>query len=165
MAQAIPNSLLWLFVINLGIVFGAGMYESRIIVPQWADSLPESLYQWNAEAPRRPDPGRNFWAFVTTGPLTLLTLANLVAAWRAQGATRRWWLGAVAGAIVDRVFTFAYFIPTMLTLQRAETLPEAEVVAMALQWERLDYVRHAIVLAAWLAALKAFSLLSKYGDY
>jgi hypothetical protein len=158
MAQSIPRILLWLFVINLGIVFGAGMYESRIIVPQWASSLPESLYRWNAEATRRPDPGRNFWAFVTTGPLTLLTLANLVAAWRAPGATRVWWLGAVVAAVMDRIFTFGYFIPRMLTLQRAETLPESEVVAMALQWERLDYVRHAIVLAAWLAAMKALSL-------
>ncbi|HZA23981.1 MAG TPA: anthrone oxygenase family protein, partial [Dehalococcoidia bacterium] len=92
-----------------------------------------------------------------------LTLANLVVAWRAQGATRRWWLGAAAAAVVDRIFTFAYFIPTMLKLQRAEALPESEVVAMAVQWKRLDYVRHAIVLVAWLAALKGLSLLSKHG--
>jgi Domain of unknown function (DUF1772) len=163
MVRSTPKTLLWLFVINLGIVFGAGIYESRIIVPQWASALPESLYRWNAEATRRPDPGRNFWAFVTTGPLTLLTLANLVAAWRAQGATRRWWLGATAAAVVDRIFTFAYFIPRMLKLQRAEAVPESEVVAMAAHWERLDYVRHAIVLVAWLAALKAFSSLSKQG--
>jgi hypothetical protein len=51
----------------------------------------------------------------------------------------------------------------MLKLQRAEAVPESEVVAMAAQWERLDYVRHAIVLVAWLAALKAFSSLSKQG--
>lgn len=164
MVPTIPRIALWLFAVNLGIVFGAGMYESRIIVPQWARSLPDSLYRWNAEAARRPDPGRNFWAFVTTGPLTLLTVANLAAAWKAQGATRAWWLGAVAAAVVDRIFTFGYFIPRMLTLQRAETLPESEVVPMALQWERLNYVRHGIVLVAWLAALKAFSLSSKHGD-
>lgn len=27
--------MLWLFVINLGIAVGAGLYESRIAVPQW----------------------------------------------------------------------------------------------------------------------------------
>ena len=64
---------------------------------------------------------------------------------------------------MDRIFTFAYFIPRMLILQRAEAVPESEVLAMAAQWERLDYVRHAIVLVAWLAALKAFSSLSKQG--
>jgi hypothetical protein len=38
-------------------------------------------------APR--DTGLRFWAYVTTGPLTLLTLVNLFAAWRASGPTRR----------------------------------------------------------------------------
>jgi hypothetical protein len=32
-------------------------------------------------------------------------------------------------------------------------------VDAAVQWANLNYVRHTIVLAAWLAALKAFSLL------
>ena len=31
MVRSTPKTLLWLFVINLGIVFGAGIYESRII--------------------------------------------------------------------------------------------------------------------------------------
>ena len=35
MVQYIPDILLWLFVINLGIAFGAGLYEQRIILPQW----------------------------------------------------------------------------------------------------------------------------------
>jgi hypothetical protein len=46
----------------------------------------------------------------------------------------------------------------MLKLMR-ENLPESEAVSTALQWANLNHVRHAIVLAAWLAALKAFSLL------
>src|SRR5918996_5594783 len=163
MKNWVAKVLLWLFVINLGIAFGAGLYEGRIVVPEWISSSPESGYQWNAEAARRANTGPRFWVFVTTVPLTVLTLANLVAAWRAEGAARRWWLGATAAAVVDRIFTFAYFIPRMLKLQRAEAVPESEVVAMAVQWKRLDYVRHAIVLVAWLAALKGLSLLSKHG--
>lgn len=156
MSQYVTKILLWLFVINLGIAFGAGLYESRIVVPQWISSWSEPVSHWNAEAARGANTGLNFWAYVTTGPLTLLTLANLVAAWRARGALRTWWLGAAVAAFVDRVFTFSYFIPTMLTLMRAEDLLESEATAMALQWANLNYVRHAIVLTAWLAALKAF---------
>jgi hypothetical protein len=33
--EYIPKLLLWLFVINLGIVLGAGLYEARIELPQW----------------------------------------------------------------------------------------------------------------------------------
>ena len=35
MRKYIPTVLLWLFVINLGVAFGAGIYESRVVVPIW----------------------------------------------------------------------------------------------------------------------------------
>ena len=34
MLASTPMLLLWLFVINLGIAFGAGVYEHRIVVPR-----------------------------------------------------------------------------------------------------------------------------------
>jgi hypothetical protein len=94
--------LLRLFVINPGIVFGAGLYEGRIVVPEWLSSTPEGARHWNADGARRDDTGRRFWMFVTTIPLTLLTVANLVAAWRASGPVRSWWLAAVVAALADR---------------------------------------------------------------
>jgi hypothetical protein len=33
MRKYLPRILLWLFVINLGTAFGAGIYESRVVVP------------------------------------------------------------------------------------------------------------------------------------
>lgn len=113
MSRPIAKLLLWLFVINLGIAFGAGLYESRIVVPQWLTSLPGGEYHWNAEAARQANTGLRFWVYVTTAPLTLLSIANLIAAWRAAGTLRRWWLTASAAALLDRTFTFSYFIPTM----------------------------------------------------
>ncbi|MBD6614854.1 DUF1772 domain-containing protein [Komarekiella sp. 'clone 1'] len=158
MLQSTKKILLWLFVINLGIAFGAGLYESKIMFPQWLISSPESVYRWNAEAARRANTGLNFWVYVTTVPLTLLTLANLIVVWWTQGSVRRWWLIAAVFALADRIFTFSYFIPTMIRLM-SNTLSQPKAVSLALQWENLNYVRHAIALVAWLAALKAFSLL------
>ncbi len=34
MTATVTEILLWLFVINLGTAFGAGIYEQRIVVPQ-----------------------------------------------------------------------------------------------------------------------------------
>jgi hypothetical protein len=116
---------MWLFVTNLGIAVGAGLYESRIVVPHWLETSPDSSNQWNAAAARRDNTGVNFWVYVTTVPLTLLSLANLVAGWSARGAIRRWWIAAAALALVDRLFTFSYFIPTMLTLMTDDTLSGA----------------------------------------
>jgi len=152
--------LLWLFVINLGIAFGAGLYEIRIILPQWFSVSPESGFRVNSEAMRRTDAGLRLWAYVTTVPLTLLTLASLVVAWQSSGPRRDWWLGAAVIILVERIGTFAYFIPTGLKLMRAEPLPESTVGTMASQWVSLNYVRAVLSLAGWVAALKAFSLPS-----
>jgi hypothetical protein len=157
MSDPIARALLWLFVIFLGITFGAGIYEARIVVPHWLGSSEDSGRHWNADAARRDDTGRRFWAFVTTLPLTLLTLASLIVAWRAPDPLRSWWLAAATLAVADRIFTFSYFIPTMVRLMRAAD--SSESVMKAITWANLNYVRLAIVLAAWLASLKVFSLL------
>lgn len=80
MTPHIPAILIWLFVINLGIAFGAGIYESRFAFPQWLVFSAGSSYQWNAQAARQSNTRLRFWIFVTTIPLTLLTLANLFVA-------------------------------------------------------------------------------------
>jgi hypothetical protein len=155
LTPTVRTAVLWLFIINLGTAFGAGLYEHRIVTPHWMsdDGL---RVRWNAEAARHDDTGLRFWAYATTGPLTLLTLASLVAAWRTPGPERPWWLTAALMALGDRVLTFSYFIPTMVGLMNAPDSPAA--VAAATQWVNLNYLRHGLVLAAWLGALKAFAL-------
>lgn len=160
MILSMTEALLWLFVMNLGIAFGAGLYEQRIILPQWFSVSPESGLRVNSEAMRRTDPGRRFWAYVTTVPLTLLTLASLVVVWQSRSPMREWWLGAAAITLVERIGTFSYFIPTALKLMRAESLTETQSEAIASQWVHLNYVRAALALVGWIAALKAFALLS-----
>lgn len=157
-AESISKMLLWLFVINLGIALGAGLYEAKIAFPQWLMALPETGYQWNAEAARQANTGLRFWIYVTTIPLTLLTLANAIAAWNHRGKLRHWWLGAAGVTAIDRIFTFFYFVPTMLQLMSGN-LSQTEAVSTALQWGNLNHLRHIIVLVALLAALKTFSLL------
>jgi hypothetical protein len=153
MRQYVPKVLLWLFVINLGVAFGAGIYESRVVIPRW-ENIPPQMW---------PNTGLEFWVYVTTAPLTLLTLANLVAAWLDRGPRRYWWLSAAAIVVVERIVTFSYFIPTMFWLMGAEDLPQAELQATLSRWLFLDYGRHVLTLAGWLAALKAFSLPGKRG--
>lgn len=160
-SEVLPRVLLWLFVVNLGVAFGAGLYEGRIAFANWLTLAPDATLHWNAEAAQRDNTGLRFWVFVTTVPLTLLTLANLTGAWFAVGALRTWWLAAGLLALADRVFTFAYFIPTMIGLLQAVDSPES--VATAQQWANLNNVRHALTLTAWLATLKAFALASVRG--
>jgi hypothetical protein len=155
----IPEILLWLVVINLGIAYGAGLYEARIVVPQWLSGSPRTGYRWNRAAALQADVGLKFWVYVTTVPLTILTVASLIVPWWVPDPVRSWWLGAALAALVDRVMTFGYFIPTMLQLMRSDALAESDAAAKALRWVKMGYVRHAATLIAWLAALRTFALL------
>jgi hypothetical protein len=83
-----------MFVINLGVAFGAGIYEQRIVVPLWFVRSSETGWRVDNEAMRRTDTGRSFWAFVTTVPLSLLTLASIALAWDLGNSLKQWWLAA-----------------------------------------------------------------------
>jgi len=141
-------AVLWLFVINLGIAFGAGIYEARVVIPQW-ETLPPR--QW-------PNTGLMFWVYATTVPLTLLTIASLVAAWLTRGRMRFWYLTAVCLVIIERLATFSYFIPTMVRLMGTEGPADVAVQEALSQWLFLNHGRHVLTLTAWLASLKALSL-------
>jgi hypothetical protein len=146
--------VLWLFVINLGVAFGAGLYEARVVIPQWENMPPRA---W-------PNSGLMFWIYVTTVPLTVLTIVNLIAAWLTQGPMRFWYLAPVGIVIVERVATFSYFIPTMVRLMSTEGSVDGDIKAALSQWLLMNHGRHVLTLAGWLAALKAFSLSGKpYG--
>jgi hypothetical protein len=146
--------VLWLFVLTLGVAFGAGLYEHRITLPRWLDLAGG---HWSAEAAKQDDVGLRFWAFVSTGPLTLLTLASLYFALRSDGPLRAWWLAAGGLALGDRLLTFTYFIPTMVRLMEAPDT--AAAVETATRWARMNFVRHALSGGAWFASLQALSWL------
>ena len=154
---SVARVLLWLFVLNLGVSFGAGLYEARIVAPDWLSVAPDGEPVWDASAAREDNTGLRFWVYVTTVPLTLLTLAGLVAVRRTEGPVRRWWLAALGAALVDRAMTLGYFIPTMVRLT-SESVPPSEAAQTAMQWLSLNNVRHLATAVALLAALKAFAV-------
>jgi hypothetical protein len=149
---------LWLYVLNLGIACGAGLYESRIVVPQWLVGSEAAGYHWNRAAAAEANVGLRFWVYASTGPLTLLTLASVVALWYVPPPLRDWWMLAVGVGLLERGLTFGYFIPTMVRLITDTTMTDAEAVAKALTWVQLGYVRHAANIVGLLAAMKTFAL-------
>ena len=151
-----PGVVLWLFVLNLGVVFGAGVYEHRIVLPRWMDPGPDGHRRWNGDAAIADDVGRRFWVVVSTLPLTALTLASVYWSTRLDGPAGWWWLAGALASLVERLMTFAYFIPVMVRLMR--TPEPVDASARARRWSRLNVLRHGLVLAAWLASLRAFAL-------
>jgi hypothetical protein len=150
--------VLWLFVVFSGISVGAGLYEMRVNVPRWFTPIRGSAVSVNVDAITTDDSGRRFWGYVTTVPLTLLTVAGCVIAWNPATARERWWPAGAAVMLAERLGTFAYFIPTLLKLVQAEHLPPGQAEQLARRWMRRNRIRSVLAFAGWLAALKALSL-------
>lgn len=151
----LPALLLGAFVLNLGTAFGAGLYEARIIIPRWFPKSASTGFGIDTDAMQQLDAGRKFWAFVTTGPLTLLTLANLMLVWLSPSPAHTWWLAAVLVTLLERIGTFTFFIPTIIRLQQSNQASSRLIP----RWVGLNYARNALTLLAWVLALRALSLV------
>jgi hypothetical protein len=68
-------------------------------------------------------------------------VANLFAAWLEPSPKRKWWLWAAVTIVLERVATFAYFIPTMISLMGAER-SDLEIKATLSRWLLFNYGRH-----------------------
>ena len=73
------ETLLWLFVINLGIAYGAGLYEKRIVLPMWFSKSAEAGLRVKSEAMRQTNTGMRFWVFTTTAAQQLRSDAGRAA--------------------------------------------------------------------------------------
>lgn len=155
----IATILLFLFVINLGVALGAGLYESRIVLPLWF-SKSSNGYRVNVQNMSEIDTGRKFWGFVTTMPLTLLTIANVVFAFQSNGDVRSWWLAAAMVTLVERAMTFAFFIPTAIKLQKSISINESKVSSTVATWIRVNYARLLLNLIGLVAAMRALMLIA-----
>lgn len=150
----LPLLLLLLFILNLGIAFGAGLYEMRIVLPLWFHRSDNGNYKIDHHLMRQTDVGRKFWAMVTTLPLTLLTLINLFLASKSQTPAHDWWLAACCLSLVERIGTFAFFIPTAIRMERSELKHLSDVNTVVGRWVRLNYVRNLVTLVALLLTLR-----------
>jgi hypothetical protein len=155
----ITEILLLCSVINVGIALGAGLYETKIVIPLWFDKAANGNYYVNFDNMQNIDSGRKFWGFVTTIPLTLLMITNLVFAFQSQPPLHDWWVAATLIILIERVGTFTFFIPTAIKLQRGENLMTEKISKLITWWLRLNYVRNALTLAALLVFLKVLLML------
>jgi hypothetical protein len=101
----IAGIALWLLVIALGVQTGAGLFETRVLVPLWANAPPASVLAYHATA-IKADSGRRLWMFLT--PVTgVISLLNIFAAWGAAEPQRTWWLIGSIAAVALIAVTFA----------------------------------------------------------
>jgi hypothetical protein len=156
---------LWLYLLLFSVQLGAGLYETLVVVPVWSASPPQSVWGWNALREANPelaiDSGRRFWIFVTPA-VGLLSVAALLTGWQTGPEHRAWLLAATLTSFVMVLITFAYFVPTLIGLMKSRPDDDAaaRVASKARLWATLNWVRVAVLIAAWLCALRALQIPS-----
>jgi len=157
--QSFAAAVVLLLLIMLGMEIGAGLYEARVVVPTWTQDPQAAFKFWKPNPEFALSPGPRWWMFTTpfTGLLGLCTLL-LAGSFEAE---RRTLLRMGSGLVVLlTIGTFVYFVPNLLFLQGSKvlTLDPAEARAQAALWSKLNWVRAAGYVAAWLAIIRAVSL-------
>jgi hypothetical protein len=159
MPGTFPRLMLYLLILWTAMQLGAGLYEKRAVIPLWAENATPATLGQRLEESGHTASSTRFWPFISP-VVFLLAIINLVLAWRFHGAARPWWLAAAAGFLIMSVSTYAYFVPTMLSMMhRADTYSQAELARTMSLWLNLSNLRMLIAVPAWLAAIKALTLL------
>lgn len=151
------SGLLRALLTATGLALGAGIYESRVVIPQWAARPTPQEIGPALERSGHLASGRRFWPLIGL-PIVPLTAANVGQALCSHGPRKPWWLafsGTIAAACVA---TAGYFVPALHRLAHAEDLPEEQVRTLVSRRVRLDRLRLAVGGLAWLAGLQALAL-------
>jgi len=156
----ITQTILWLFVIFVGIHIGAGVYEVFVITPLWAGMPPESVTGWNPVPQYAINPAK-YWG-IFSPVVALLTLALLIAAWLMPPVRRKWALVAGVCLFIVVLSTVLFFVPILIKTigTRGSDFSSGEITTMVNQWVGWNWLRLAVMIVGWLAAIRALSISS-----
>ncbi|MGL5850511.1 MAG: hypothetical protein ACRCZD_06955 [Phycicoccus sp.] len=144
------RATLWLSVTTLAYfaLNGAQIFETATVVPAWTSDPPRSLTVFAGPS------GLDFKAFWITahGVHEVTFLLAVAFTWRVR-VVRKWLLTLLLAHVAVRVWTIAYFAPTVIEFQQlaqsgvVEDLADADLEGRAVQWQTLNYLRVGICLA------------------
>jgi len=143
-------ALLTLAIVALALLFGATVYESVVMAPNFERDIPDSIALARRFLQRRTP--AHF--FRPLAPLAqLLLLACLIAAWP-EPATRWPAVLGLGAIVVADVITFTYHYPRLAVMFKASEPQDPSVLRGAARgWARGNLVRAVLLLIALLATI------------
>jgi hypothetical protein len=137
---------------------GAQVFETLVIVPVWSAGPPASLGMFQGAYALD---FKAFWiAFHSIHEI--IFIAALVFCWRLKDI-RRWLVLLLAVHIAVRVWTVAYFAPTIISFQQMVASPAVDpaLVQKAGQWRLLNMVRVLLFFAVNLALVPLLARVAR----
>jgi hypothetical protein len=137
---------------------GAQIFETVLIVPAWTAAPPASLGMFQGEYGLD---FKTFWiVFHSLHEITFILA--LVSCWKLKGV-RQWVLVLLVVHIAVRVWTVAYFAPTIIAFQNTPYSPTIDpgLVQKAAQWRNMNIIRVLLFMAVNLALLPLIHRVGK----
>jgi hypothetical protein len=149
----VKRALLWLVTTTAVYLLmnGAQIFETLLIVPAWTAAPPASLGLFQGAY------GLDFKAFwIVFHSLHEITfILALAVCWKLK-TVRHWLLALLVVHMAVRVWTLAYFAPTIIRFQSISPSPGVDpaLIQEAARWRTLNLVRVALFMAVNLALLR-----------
>ncbi len=153
----IPHVLSTFSLFGLSMLFGATVYESVVMAPNYERDIPASI-TLARQFLKRTTPA-HFFRLVM--PLTqLFLLASVVASWHVPDARWRLLIAFTDLVLLD-VFTFAFHYPRLAIMFKAP-MPDdpTRLGRAAREWAAGNVGRAALLVVALLSALQAVTILA-----
>ena len=151
--------ILFAYVVATGIETGAALFASVVVFPVWTAS-PEVVITWKPEMPYYMQEG-DFFMFASSMTIVLaLAVVIVYARRRGSSSARPWALASALTFLLLAAVTGAYFLPEQDRLHgdAGAALPRAEVAAALERFVELNWIRQALLVVAFIAAVHALGL-------
>lgn len=128
---------------------GGGLYEILVIYPNWKQDVDPQTLRAKLESSGQILAAKRFWPLVSPAQ-GLLSIINIILAWRYTGDAHTYWLAASIAVFITRVITFSYFIPVMIRkIMQPEQVEAGRLQVIVNQWTALSPLRLLPELFAW----------------
>jgi hypothetical protein len=158
MVTTIDEVLLCAFIFSVGIGIGGGLYETRVVYPNWVkDPTPDGLSE-KLISSGQAGAATRYWPLVSPAS-ALLAILNVFLSWHQAGAVRSLWLMSSLAIVLKSTATYGYFVPTYIRqIAKPRVMDSAALRRVVRTWAGLSPLRIVVETFAWITGMWAILL-------
>ena len=158
MAITAAQVLLCAFILSVGVGIGGGLYETRVVYPNWAENPTPDGLAGKLVSSGQAGAARRYWPLVSPAS-ALLAIVNVFLAWHQVGMIRNLWLMSSIAIVLKSIGTYGYFVPTYLRrIAKPDTMDAVTLRRLVRTWTGLSPLRVVAEAFAWITGMGALLL-------
>jgi hypothetical protein len=158
MVTTTDEVLLCAFIFSVGLGIGGGLYETRVVYPNWSeDPTPDGLSE-KLISSGQAGAARRYWPLVSPAS-ALLAVVNMFLPWDQVGMVRDLWLMSSIAVVLKSLGTYGYFVPTYIRrIAKPNTMDAVTLRRLVRRWTGLSPLRIVVEIFAWITGMWALLL-------